>query len=293
MEIFNVKRRDLFDFDTYMDLKKPGFGGPASAIPLKDRKGNKIDKNPKLGQYLHTIERHELFASPHYDSTYKAVTNDIVYKQEDKKPTTYADPYHTAIPVKIMEKMNESKIYTSFNDFVNEQLSQSSDETIRVRNADLAEDILFDKKIDWDGFGAAPTGIRGKSFTKDGEIVAYYDEDNKDLIITSGAAQMSDAEHNSLYNVSSDEGESEDETEYDEPITAGPSDSEEDSTEAAFALDNDLDVNTDEDDEDTSGSYETSLNDADIAEIEKTLDSFENTEEDDDDDLDFPAPTEE
>ena len=41
MEIFDVHRRDIYSFDNYMDLKKPGFGGPNSVEFLKDAKGKK------------------------------------------------------------------------------------------------------------------------------------------------------------------------------------------------------------------------------------------------------------
>jgi len=196
MEVFDTKRRDILDFDRYMDLTQPGFGGPASGELYKDDKGNRINKAPKLAQYQHTMERHELFKSPHYDSTYKAATNDIVYKQEGKKSTNYADPYHTAIPVKVI---GEGFAITSFDSFLNEQYSRENQETISVRNIALAEDELDKRKIDWDGFGAAPSGINGKAFTKDGQVVAYYDEDAKDLMIGSNAGTMSDEDHASMY----------------------------------------------------------------------------------------------
>lgn len=196
MEVFDTKRRDILDFDRYMDLKQPGFGGPASAEAYADAKGNRVNKEPKLAQFQHTMERHELWSHPHYDSTYKAATNDIVYKQEGKKPTNYADPYHTAIPVKIIA---EGAI-PSFEDFIllTEQYSKDN-KVISVRNIALAEDELDKAKIDWDGFADAPSGINGKSFTKDGNIVAYYDEDAKDLFITPEAGTMSDEDHARMY----------------------------------------------------------------------------------------------
>ena len=40
MEMFDAHRRDILNFDNYMDLKKPGFGGPNSAMALRDGKGN-------------------------------------------------------------------------------------------------------------------------------------------------------------------------------------------------------------------------------------------------------------
>lgn len=120
MEMFNTHRRDILTFDNYMDLKKPGFGGPGSAIELRDAKGNLNDKNPKLSGYRHTVERDPAFSHPVYNSTYKAMTHDLVYKQEKKKPFTYEDPYHTGIPVIEVDPLEEGKTYTSFKRFINE-----------------------------------------------------------------------------------------------------------------------------------------------------------------------------
>jgi hypothetical protein len=103
-----------------MNLKKPGFGGPNSAIELRDAKGTLKNKNPKLGDFRRTVERDPAFSHPVYDPTYKAMTHDLVYKQEKKKPFTYADPYHTGIPVVELEPVEEGKAYSSFQRFVNE-----------------------------------------------------------------------------------------------------------------------------------------------------------------------------
>ncbi len=210
MDIFDIKRKDILDFDRYMDLKQPGFGGPASAEAYKDDKGVRVNKEPKLAKYQNTMERHELWSHPHYDSTYKAATNDIVYRQEGKKSTNYADPYHTAIPVKIIAE----GALESFDDFmlVTEQYSKDN-QVISVRNIALAEDELDKAKIDWDGFADAPSGINGRSFTKDGQVVAYYDEDAKDLFITPEAGTMSDEDHASMYG-----------DDWPEPSEEGPAD---------------------------------------------------------------------
>lgn len=119
MDLFDVHRRDVLNFDSYMDLKKPGFGGDASLVYDRDAKGKK-NKNAqsenKLKDYQRVVERDPLFKSPHYNSTYKAMSNDIVYKQAGKKPTTYPDPYLTGIPV---VEVDES-VSTSFESFINE-----------------------------------------------------------------------------------------------------------------------------------------------------------------------------
>jgi hypothetical protein len=125
MEMFNAHRRDIMDFDNYMDLKKPGFGGPSSAIALRDERGRKINKNPKLADYQRTVERDPAFSNQVYNPTYKAMTHDLVYKQENKKPFKYTDPYRTAVPVIEYDPTSEGKSYESFKRFVNEEKSLS------------------------------------------------------------------------------------------------------------------------------------------------------------------------
>ena len=119
MEMFDTHRRDILNFDNYMDLKKPGFGGPASAMPLRDGKGKIVNDKPKLAGFQRTVERDPAFSHPVYDPTYKAMTGDLVYKQEGKKPFTY-DDQRTGIPVVQMDPLKEGKAFSSFERFVNE-----------------------------------------------------------------------------------------------------------------------------------------------------------------------------
>lgn len=125
MEMFNTHRRDILNFDNYMDLKKPGFGGPNSAIAQRDAKGNKINKDPKLAGYTRVVDRHPAFSHPVADPTYKAMTHDLVYKQEKKKPFTYNTA--TGIPVVEVgevEETNEGFAHKSFSSFINENDSE-------------------------------------------------------------------------------------------------------------------------------------------------------------------------
>lgn len=128
MDMFNNKRRDVYDFDSYMDLKNPGFGGPKSAIPAE-----RVGKETKLNGYRRVVKRDPLFGE-HYDSTYKAMTHDIVYRQEDEEAFDY-DHGITGIPVVDLEdamerskklkkskvKMNEGRAFSNFTKFINEQ----------------------------------------------------------------------------------------------------------------------------------------------------------------------------
>jgi hypothetical protein len=122
MEMFNTHRRDLLGFEDYMDLKKPGFGGPKSAIPARDAKGKLVDKTPKLAQHRRVVERDPAFSHKVWDSTYKAMTHDLVYKQEGKKPFTYPDPYVTAVPTVQLGEIDESTKVISFSQFINENI---------------------------------------------------------------------------------------------------------------------------------------------------------------------------
>ena len=126
MEMFDTHRRDILNFDNYMDLKKPGFGGPASATALRDGKGKLTNTKPRLAGFQRTVERDPAFSHPVYDPTYKAMTNDLVYKQEGKKAFNY-DNTRTGIPVVEIDPLKEGKTYTSFKRFINETLEDMED----------------------------------------------------------------------------------------------------------------------------------------------------------------------
>ncbi len=145
MEMFDTHRRDILNFDNYMDLKKPGFGGPASAMPLRDNKGKLINTKPKLAGFQHTVERDPAFSHPVYDPTYKAMTGDLVYKQEDKKPFTY-DDQRTGIPVVQMDPLKEGKSYTSFQRFINESDEEDAE------YAEMPEDDMTDPEYEFPNF---------------------------------------------------------------------------------------------------------------------------------------------
>ena len=61
MDIFDVYRRDVYSFDQYMDLKKPGFGGNDSLIYDRDAKGKKASESNKLKEYRRVVKRDPLF----------------------------------------------------------------------------------------------------------------------------------------------------------------------------------------------------------------------------------------
>jgi len=127
MEIFDVHRRDVYNFDDYMDLKKPGYGGPSSGELLKDNKGNYVNKDRKLEGYQRTVKRHDAFGNQVYDPTYKAMGGDLVHKQDNKgkNPYDYPDSYdEMGIPVVNVgdagkpNKTNEGFCTTDFESFL-------------------------------------------------------------------------------------------------------------------------------------------------------------------------------
>lgn len=155
--MFNVHRRDVMNFDNYMDLKKPGFGGPSSAVQFKDKNGKRVVDNPKLKEFQRVVNRDPMFGSRHYDSTYKAMTHDVIYKQEKKKPVDYRDPYLTALPVVDITKVSESHVITSFDQFLFEmdetdELMGGEDENLPADYYDEdippGENLLDDTEID-------------------------------------------------------------------------------------------------------------------------------------------------
>ena len=125
MDLFDIHRRDILNFDSYIDLKKPGFGGNDSLKYARDAKGKEIPKNDsenKLKGYRNVVERSPMFKHQHYNSTYKAMTNDLVYKQAGKEPIKYADPYLTGVAtVEVGEYETSESVLPNFDTFVNEK----------------------------------------------------------------------------------------------------------------------------------------------------------------------------
>lgn len=152
MDLFDVHRRDVYNFDQYMDLKKPGFGGNDSLIYDRDENGKKTSESNKLKDYRRVVKRDPVFKNPHYNSTYKAMTHDLVYKQEGEKPFTYRDPYLTGIATVEVgeyeneEETNESAI-PSFNSFIGESVNEQFD-WLKKAYRDAAEAVIGKENTD-------------------------------------------------------------------------------------------------------------------------------------------------
>ncbi len=202
MDMFNTKRRDILSFDKYMDLKKEAFGGPKSAVEFKDKKGERANTSPVLKGYQRTVERDPMHSSKHYDSTYKAMSNDVVYRQEGRKATTYPDPYITAIPViDVSGKTNEHMSCPSFNQFINEQVT-GKEIVMSIRGKSTkeamgdAEEKMLQAKIDWANRRVDPKTGKIEYIDADGDLVSYIE--GRTMYVMPEAPKMSDEEYDDM-----------------------------------------------------------------------------------------------
>ena len=118
MDMFNAKDRRNPKMDDYMDISKPAFGGP------KEKQDFDKSKRTFLKGYQREIERNADFEggkeNPNYDTTWKAISRDVVNRQAGKKPF---DPMYTTPTFKTSEKIEEGRILR-YNEFVNENFEE-------------------------------------------------------------------------------------------------------------------------------------------------------------------------
>lgn len=114
MDMFNVKRRDNPSMDRYSDLKKPAFGGPTEKEDFDKSKRKSLDG------YQRVIDRNADFEggkfNHNYDTTWKAVTRDLISRTAKKKPF---DPMYAKPTIATVDAVEEGKI-KRFEQFVNE-----------------------------------------------------------------------------------------------------------------------------------------------------------------------------
>lgn len=75
MDQFNLKQKDVYNFDDFMDLSKPSFGGPNSGIKYE------ANKEPKqLSKYRRVVHRYAPAENgvfnPNYDGHWAAINKD-------------------------------------------------------------------------------------------------------------------------------------------------------------------------------------------------------------------------
>lgn len=116
--MFNAKSRRNPKMDDWMDLSKPGFGGP------KEKTDFDKSKRDFLKGYQRVVDRNADFEGGktinNYDTTWKAVSRDVVSRQAGKKPF---DPMYSTPVTKTSEKIEEGKIFR-FEEFVNENFEE-------------------------------------------------------------------------------------------------------------------------------------------------------------------------
>lgn len=112
--MFNSKSRRNPKMDDWMDLSKPGFGGP------KEKTDFDKSKRDFLKGYQRVVDRNADFEGGktinNYDTTWKAVSRDVVSRQAGKKPF---DPMYSTPVTRTSTKIEEGRIFR-FEEFVNE-----------------------------------------------------------------------------------------------------------------------------------------------------------------------------
>ena len=112
--MFNAKSRRNPKMDDWMDLSKPGFGGP------KEKTDFDKSKREFLKGYQRVVDRNADFEGGktinNYDTTWKAVSRDVVSRQAGKKQF---DPMYSTPVTKTSTKIEEGRIFR-FVEFVNE-----------------------------------------------------------------------------------------------------------------------------------------------------------------------------
>lgn len=134
--MFNAKSRRNPKMDDWMDLSKPGFGGP------KEKKDFDKSKREFLKGYQRVIDRNADFEGGktinNYDTTWKAVSRDVVSRQAGKKPF---DPMYSTPVTKTSEKIEEGRIFR-FEEFVNENFEDMMNDNENLPADDMPEDDM-------------------------------------------------------------------------------------------------------------------------------------------------------
>lgn len=111
MNMFDIKNRNNPSMDKYMDPKKPPFGGPNERIEFDPKKKTKYqrvidrDKNFEGGEF-----------NRNYDTTWKAITRDLVSRSVNKKEY---NPMYAKPTIATTKAVDEGRIM-KFEEFINE-----------------------------------------------------------------------------------------------------------------------------------------------------------------------------
>jgi hypothetical protein len=117
MEMFNAKDRRHPSMDDHMNLKKPGFGGPSSKKDF-----NKSERKT-LAKYQRVVDRNKDFEggnfNHNYDTTWKAVTRDLISRTAKKKPF---EPMYAKNTIATTDAVEEGRIFR-FEEFISENFN--------------------------------------------------------------------------------------------------------------------------------------------------------------------------
>lgn len=137
MDMFNIKDRRNPSMDDYKDLKKPGFGGPNS------RKDFDKSKKETLTGYQRVIDRNADFEggqfNHNYDTTWKAITRDLISRTAKKKPF---DPMYAKPTIATVDAVEEGKIMR-FDQFVNESEGYNMFAEAEDENPEMDDDNMM------------------------------------------------------------------------------------------------------------------------------------------------------
>lgn len=149
MDMFNAKDRRNPSMDDYMDLKKPGFGGPNS------KKDFDTSKKETLKGYQRVIDRNADFEggkfNHNYDPTWKAVTRDLISRTAKKKPF---DPMYAKPTIATVDAVEEGRILRfeqflneDFNMFAEAEEEMPADDTMAAGNDEpVADEPVIDEE---------------------------------------------------------------------------------------------------------------------------------------------------
>lgn len=102
MDQFNLKQKDVYSFDDFMDIKKPSFGGPKSGIQF-----NAKEEPKQLKKWRRVVTRYAPAENgtfnPNYNGQWRAIgmdraSRDAGIKQEDKSKYIDDLKYGRALP---------------------------------------------------------------------------------------------------------------------------------------------------------------------------------------------------
>jgi hypothetical protein len=136
MDQFDIRQKDVYNFDNFMDLKKPGFGGPNSAIKFDAKK-----EPTQLSGWRRIVKRYAPAENgtfhPNYNGMWKAINKDRINRDAGTKSEEES---------KYIDDLNNGRSLPTFESFVEvfeggdgpDKLTNDSPTYVDKRNPDDA-----------------------------------------------------------------------------------------------------------------------------------------------------------